>query len=471
MTRFNLTEIQAQAILDMQLRRLAALERQKIEDEYKTILETIAGLEEILANPQKILEMIRTDLNEVAEKFGNDRRTHIVPDLEMDLSDESLVQDEPVFVSITDRGYIKRVSDQAYRSQGRGGRGVIGQSMRGEDAVTFFVRANTLGTMLFFTDKGKVYSVRVFELPEESRQGRGIPLVNIINLEPDESIKALLPVEDFSEAKFFALATRLGRIKRVPMSDFESVRPSGLIAIRLNEGDELGWVRMTGGQDDLLLITKKGKALRFHEKQVRPTGRTTMGVTGINLRGDDQVAGLEVAEPEGYLFVLTEMGQGKRTSLEEYIPKSRGTLGVMTINQDVHDSVGDIAEARVVLDDEEVTIISRGGIVLRTKVAEISVQGRSTQGVKVMDLGEGDSIAAVARISQEEVELSEQTHAASVAAGETAPRRSGRKAAVKDEDIEIDSEPNPEIAEEEIDYSEEEDEGEEDEEEGNISAD
>jgi len=281
----------------------------------------------------------------------------------------------------------------------------------------------------------------------------------------------LLPVEDFSEAKFFALATRLGRIKRVPMSDFESVRPSGLIAIRLNEGDELGWVRMTGGHDDLLLVTRKGKALRFHEKQVRPTGRTTMGVTGINLRGDDQVAGLEVAEPEGYLFVLTEMGQGKRTSLEEYIPKSRGTLGVMTINQDVRDSVGDIAEARVVLDDEEVTIISRGGIVLRTKVAEISVQGRSTQGVKVMDLGEGDSIAAVARISQEEVELSEQTHAASVAAGETAPRRSGRKAAVKDENTEIDSEPNPETAEEELDYSEEEDEEEEDEEEGNISAD
>jgi DNA gyrase subunit A len=368
-----------------------------------------------------------------------------------------------VFVSITDRGYIKRVSDQAYHSQGRGGRGVIGQSMRGEDAVTFFVRANTLGTMLFFTNKGKVYSERVFELPEESRQGRGIPLVNILNLEPDESVTALLSVESFSNAKFCALATRLGRIKRVPMSDFESVRPSGLIAIRLNEGDELGWVRMTSGQDDLLLVTRKGKALRFHEKQVRPTGRTTMGVTGISLRGDDHLAALEVAESEGYLFVLTEKGQGKRTSLDEYIPKTRGTLGVTTINQDVREAIGDVAEARVVLDGEEVTMISRGGIVLRTKVTEISVQGRSTQGVKVMELGEGDSIAAIARISREEVELSEQTHAASVAAGETAPRRSRRKAAVKD--VEEEPEPESDIAEEENDYSEDEDE------EGNTSAD
>jgi len=466
MTRFNLTEIQAQAILDMQLRRLAALERLKIEEEYKALLETIAQLEDILANPHKILEIIRTDLNEVAEKYGNPRRTHIVPDLEMDLSDESLVQDEPVFVSITDRGYIKRVSDQAYHSQGRGGRGVIGQSMRGEDAVTFFVRANTLGTMLFFTNKGKVYSERVFELPEEARQGRGIPLVNILNLEADETITALLPVESFSDAKFCALATKLGRIKRVPMSDFANVRPSGLIAIRLNDGDELGWVCMTSGQDDLLMVTRKGKALRFHEKQVRPTGRTTMGVTGITLRGDDNVAALEVAEPEGYLFVLTEKGQGKRTPLEEYIPKTRGTLGVTTINQDVRESIGDIAEARVVLEGEEVTMISRGGIVLRTKVSEISIQGRSTQGVKIMELGDVDSLAAVARISREEVEISEQTRAASVAAGESAPRRSGRKAPAQDSENELSA--IPEETEEEIDYSAEED---DDEEEESTSAD
>ncbi len=462
-TRFNLTDIQAQAILDMQLRRLAALERQKIEDEYKALLITIAELEDILANPHKVLDMIRTDLNEVAEKYGNDRRTHIVPDLEMDLSDESLVQDEPVFVSITNRGYIKRVSDQAYHSQGRGGRGVIGQSMRGEDAVTFFVRANTLGTMLFFTNKGKVYSERVFELPEEARQGRGIPLVNILNLEPDETVTALLPVEDFKDAKFCALATRRGRIKRVPMSDFASVRPSGLIAIRLNDDDELGWVRTTGGQDDLILVTRKGKALRFHEREVRPTGRTTMGVTGISLRGDDHVAALEVAEPEGYLFVLTEKGQGKRTPLEEYMPKTRGTLGVTTINKDVREAIGDVVEARVVLDGEEVTMISRGGIVLRTKVDEISVQGRSTQGVKVMVLGEGDSIAAIARISREEVDLSEKNHAASVAAGEAAPRRSRRKADAKDAEVEIETELD--IVEEEMDYSADEDD------EGSTSAD
>lgn len=438
--RFNLTEIQAQAILDMQLRRLAALERLKIEEEYKALLETISQLEDILSNPHKVLEIIRSDLNDVAEKYGNPRRTHIVPDLEMDLSDESLVQDEPVFVSITDRGYIKRVSDQAYHAQGRGGRGVIGQSMRGEDAVTFFVRANTLGTMLFFTNKGKVYSERVFELPEEARQGRGIPLVNILNLEADESITALLPVESFRDANYCALATKCGRIKRVPMSDFESVRPSGLIAIRLDEGDELGWVRMTSGQDDLLLVTRNGKALRFHEKQVRPTGRTTMGVTGITLREGDMVAALEVAEPEGYLFVLTEKGQGKRTPLGEYIPKTRGTLGVTTINQDVRETIGNVAQARVVLEGEEVTMISRGGIVLRTKVSEISVQGRSTQGVKIMVLSEGDSVAAVARISREEVELSEQTRAASVAAGESAPRRTKRRAAAPDAETDPETE-------------------------------
>ncbi len=403
MERFNLTDVQAQAILDMQLRRLAALERQKIEDEYKQLTEMIKELEDLLANPHKILEIIRTDLNEVAEKYGDPRRTRIAPDAEMDLSDESLIQDEPVFISITNRGYIKRVSDDAYRRQGRGGRGVIGQSMRGEDEVNYFVRANTLDTILFFTNNGKVYSERVFELPEESRQGRGIPLVNIINLEPEETVTAVLPVENFSQAKYCAMATRLGRIKRIPLSDFENVRPSGLIAIRLNEGDELGWVRMTSGKDDLLMVTRQGKALRFSEGEVRPTGRTTMGVTGIHLRGEDRVVSMDVVEAEGYLLVITDKGQGKRTPLDEYLAKSRGTLGVTTISQEARAEIGDIAQAMVVLEDEDITTITRSGIVLRTKVSDISIQGRATQGVRVMDIDEGDSLAAMVRISAEEV--------------------------------------------------------------------
>lgn len=405
--RFDLTEIQAQAILDMQLRRLAALERQKIEDEYKQIMQLIEELEDLLANPHKILEIIRTDLNEVAEKYGDERRTRIAPDHEMDLSDESLIQDEPVFISITNRGYIKRVSDQAYRRQGRGGRGVIGQSMRGEDEVSFFVRANTLDTLLFFTDKGKVYSERAFELPEESRQGRGIPLVNIINLEAEENVTAVVAVTDFSQAKFFAMATRLGRIKRVPVSDFQNVRPSGLIAIRLDDKDELGWVSMTSGQEDLILVTREGKALRFKESEVRPTGRTTMGVTGIRLRGKDRVVAMDVVEPNGYLLVITDKGQGKRTPLDEYLAKGRGTLGVTTISQEAREEIGDIAEAKVVQDGEDITLITRAGIVLRTKVSDISIQGRATQGVRIMDLDKGDSLAALARISAEEAEATQ----------------------------------------------------------------
>jgi DNA gyrase subunit A len=412
MERFNLDDIQAQAILDMQLRRLAALERQKIEDEHAGLMAAIADLEDLLASPARILETIRTDLNEIAEKYGDERRTRIIPDLDTDLSDESLIQDEPVFVSITDRGYVKRVSDSAYRAQGRGGRGVLGASMRAEDEVLFLQRANTLGTMLFFSDHGKVYSQRIFELPEESRQGRGIPLVNLINLEPDESITALLSVRDFNSARFCVMTTRMGRVKRIPLSEFENVRPSGLIAIRLEPGDQLGWVGLTGGKDDLILTTREGKALRFHEQQVRPTGRTTMGVSGIHMQGGDQLIGMSVVEKDACLLVLTEKGYGKRTKIEEYIPKTRGTLGVTTISQPAKGQIGSLAQSLIVRDDEEVTLISSGGIVLRLKASDISVQGRAAQGVKVMDLSEGDNLAAVARIPAEEVQAAATARAA-----------------------------------------------------------
>lgn len=445
--RFDLDEVQAQAILDMQLRRLAALERQKIEDEYKQLMELIAELEDLLANPHKILEIIRTDLSEVAEKYGDARRTRIAPDAEADLSDESLIQDEPVFISITDRGYIKRVSDSAYRRQARGGRGVIGQSMRGEDTVNFFVRAGTLDTILFFTDKGKVYSERVFELPEESRQGRGIPVVNIINLEAEETVTAVLPVKNFNDASYCAMATRLGRIKRVPLSDFASVRPSGLIAIRLNDGDELGWVRLTSGKNDLIMVSRQGKALRFNEKEVRPTGRTTMGVSGLHLRGDDSVVSMDVVEENGYLLVITDKGQGKRTNLDEYLAKSRGTLGVTTISQEARPEIGDIAQAMVVLDGEDITTITKNGIVLRAKVSDISIQGRSTQGVRIMDVGEGDGLAAMVRVSAEEVEsaIKAREQALAEETSEYALRNPENEAVEDEEFIEI----------EELDQSEE----------------
>jgi DNA gyrase subunit A len=401
MSRFKLSELQAQAILDMQLRRLAALERQKIMDEHKEVMAEIAYLEDLLAHPKKILEIIRTDLNEIAEKYGDDRRTVIAPDASSDLSEESLVKKEDVLVSLTRKGYVKRVSETTYRSQGRGGRGVIGQSMRDEDEVQFFLRCHTLSTLLFFTDKGKVYSEKVWQLPDESRTGRGISIVNVININPDEKITAVLPVADFEEADYCTMATRSGRVKRVELAEFESVRPSGLIAITLDEDDHLGWVCLTSGEDEIILVTRNGQALRFSEELIRPMGRQAMGVIGIRTRVGDQLAAMEVLEPEGDLLVVTEKGLGKRTSLTEYSPKGRATMGMATIDKRALKKIGKIAEARVVQKEDEISLISSNGIVIRIPVADISSQGRSTRGVSIMSLEDGDVVAAMARIPAE----------------------------------------------------------------------
>jgi DNA gyrase subunit A len=403
-SRFNLSEIQAQAILDMQLRRLAALERQKILDEHKEVMAQIEYLEDLLASPKKILEIIRTDLNEIVEKFGDKRRTIIAPDETSDLSDEALVKKEDVLVSLTRKGYIKRVSETTYRSQGRGGRGVIGQSMRDEDEVKIFVRCHSLSTMLFFSDKGKVYSEKVWQLPDESRTGRGIPIVNVINIDANEQITAMVPVADFSEVNFCTMATVQGRVKRVEMSEFASVRPPGLIAINLNENDQLGWVCLTNGKNEIMLVTRHGQALRFAETEIRAMGRTAMGVIGIRMRSGDALAGMEVVEPEGYLMVITERGFGKRTQLSEYSSKGRATMGVLTIDKRARKAIGEVIDARVVQEKDEISLISSGGIVIRMAVADISVQGRATRGVTIMNLEKGDSVAAVARIPEYEPE-------------------------------------------------------------------
>ncbi|MEE4194709.1 MAG: DNA gyrase subunit A [Anaerolineae bacterium] len=402
MTRFKLSDAQAQAILDMQLRRLAALERQKIMDEHKEVMEEIAYLEDLLAHPKKILEIIRTDLNEIAENYGDDRRTIIEPDSSSDLSEESLVKKEIVLVSLTRKGYIKRVSETTYRSQNRGGRGVIGQGMKDEDEVQFFLRCHTLSTLLFFSDRGKVYSEKVWQLPDESRTGRGVSIINIINIAPDEKITAVVPVASFEDANYCVMATRQGRIKRVHLSEFESVRPSGLIAISIEENDQLGWVNLTSGEDEIMLITQNGQALRFPETEVRPMGRQAMGVIGIRMRPGDLLTSLVVVEPEGYLLVITEKGHGKRTPLNEYSPKGRATMGIATIDKHAIQAIGKITEAHVVQDSDEVTLISSQGIVIRLAVANISTQGRATRGVRVMQLEAGDSVAAVARIPEYE---------------------------------------------------------------------
>lgn len=400
MTRFSLSEIQAQAILDMQLRRLAALERQKIMDEHKEVMSLIEYLEDLLAHPKKILEIIRTDLNEVAENFGDQRRTVIAPDATSDLSEESLVKKEEVLVSITQKGYVKRVSETTYRSQGRGGRGVIGQSMRDEDEVKFFLRCHTLSTLLFFSDKGKVYSEKVWQLPEEGRTGRGIPIYNVINIAPEEKITAIVPVADFEEAAFCTMATVKGRVKRVDLAEFQSVRPSGLVAISLHEDDQLGWVCLTSGEDEILLVTRNGQALRYAETEIRVMGRPAMGVIGIRMRPGDRLAGLEVIEPEGYLLVVTQKGFGKRTPFTEYSAKGRGTMGVATIDKRAINTVGPITEARIVKENDEISLISSHGIVIRMAVKDISIQGRATRGVRIMHLEEGATVAALARIPE-----------------------------------------------------------------------
>jgi DNA gyrase subunit A len=408
MTRFKLSDVQAQAILDMQLRRLAALERQKILDEHKEVMSEIEYLEDLLAHPKKILEIIRTDLNEIAEKYGDERRTVIAPDASSDLSEESLVKKEDVLVSLTRKGYVKRVSLTTYRSQGRGGRGVIGQSMRDEDEVQFFLRCHTLSVLLFFTDKGKVYSEKVWQLPDESRTGRGISIVNVINIAPDEKITAVVPVADFEDANYCTMATVSGRVKRVELAEFESVRPSGLIAITLDEDDHLGWVCLTSGEDEIMLVTRNGQALRFSEALVRPMGRQAMGVIGIRTRPGDRLAAMEVVEPEGDLLVVTEKGFGKRTKLSEYSPKGRATMGVATIDKRALKSIGKIAEARVVQKEDEISLISSNGIVIRMPVSDISIQGRATRGVTIMNLEKGDSVAAMARIPEEDEEQDEE---------------------------------------------------------------
>ncbi|MEN6408156.1 MAG: DNA gyrase subunit A [Anaerolineaceae bacterium] len=398
MERFKLTDVQAQAILDLQLRRLAALERQKIEAEHRETQVRINYLEDLLSNPQKILGVIKDDLTELSEKYGDDRRTHIAIDATEDFSVEDLVADEATLITITQRGYIKRVAAATYRTQARGGRGVTGQAVRQEDEVLTLLPARTLDTVLFFTDHGKVYSEKTYQIPDAGRTDRGTPVVNILALDADEKITEAVVVSDFNAANYITMATRRGRIKRVSLSEFASVRASGLIAINLDSGDQLGWVRLTSGKDDLILVTARGRAVRFVEKEVRAMGRTAAGVTGIRLAAGDQMAGLEVAEPDGSLLVVTEKGFGKRTPLTDYPVKGRATSGVLTIDQKSLGTIGKISSIRVVQDNDDLTLISSNGVVLRVKVKTVHLSGRATRGVHLMNLDDGDTVAAVARI-------------------------------------------------------------------------
>lgn len=403
MARFTLSELQAQAILDMQLRRLAALERQKIENEYKEVKELINYLEDLLESPQKILDLIKSDLIELGELYGDSRRTHFDLEGTSDFNEEDLVKDEPVLISITERGYIKRVPAHTYRAQGRGGKGVIGHSTKEEDEVTLLVPCRTKNFILFFTNRGKVFSEKVYRIPEGSRTHKGTLIQNILPLGAEERVTAAVRVTDFNQADYFMMVTRKGRAKRVELSAFSSVRPSGLIAITLENDDELDWVRLTSGEDDVLIVTEKGQALRIDEKQVRAMGRTAQGVIGIKMRKGDQVAGAEVVSEGDDLLIITTSGIGKRTELEQYPRKGRGTMGVRTIDVQAIGKIGKIAAARVVRPEDDLSIISANGQMLRTQVESIRQMGRSTRGVKLIELDEGDSVASIAIFSPKDL--------------------------------------------------------------------
>ncbi|MBX3057097.1 MAG: DNA gyrase subunit A [Anaerolineae bacterium] len=399
MARFGLSEAQSIAILDMQLRRLAALERQKIEDEHKEVTAHIAYLQGLLADRKMILALIKEDVRELKEKYGDGRRTEIAIGLDADINMEDIIPDEDVFVSITQRGYVKRTPVAAYRIQQRGGKGLIGMSTREEDQLEHLVAAGTHNTLLFFSDWGKVYSIKTYDIPELDRTAKGMSVMNILPLMPEEKITAVLPVHSFEDAEYLTMITRKGKIKRVEINMFAYVRPSGLIAISLEEDDKLGWVKMTEGGQDLILVSEQGRGIRFSEEDVRPMGRNAIGVYAMKLDAWDNIAGADVVTPDADVLVITEKGYGKRTAVDEYRQQGRYGQGVRAMVL-TPERTGKIVSARIVSSGDEVTCISAQGIILRTSVDLVSQQGRHTQGVRVMDLREGDHVASVAVVRE-----------------------------------------------------------------------
>jgi DNA gyrase subunit A len=418
MERFGLTEIQANAILDMQLRRLAALERQKIEDEYRQIIDYIAYLEDLLRSPRKILALIRDDVNAMAEKYGDPRRTELALDVMTDFTESDLIRDEEVLIILTERGYIKRVPAAAYRSQRRGGKGVTGMATREEDSVEQLYSAGSLDHVLFFTDQGKVYSERAYMIPEAGRGAKGTLINAFLALQPEEYVTAIASVLTFESAEgYFVLCTRRGRIKRVPVRAFAAVRSNGLIAMALDDDDYLGWAKHTSGHQDLILVTRKGQSIRFDERDVRVMGRAASGVGAIRFVGGDELAAIEVIDDPGdTLLVVTEYGFGKRTPLSEYRRQRRYGVGIRTLSRTL-EKTGRIIGAAVVTPDDDLTLITAGGIALRTEVGMISTYGRSTSGVKMIDLAENDVLVSMAIVNSDEYERRRASTAALAPSG------------------------------------------------------
>lgn len=399
MQRFGLSERQAVAILDMQLRRLSGLEREKIEQEYAELLKTIERLKAILGDINLVHQIIKDELLEIKEKYGDARRTKIgVP--VGDLEDVDLIAEEDIVVTLTHHGYIKRLPVDTYRAQRRGGRGVSALSVKTDDFVEMLFVASTHSYVLFFTDKGRVYRLRGHEIPEASRNARGFAVVNLISFEPGERIKATIPIAEYSEDQYLVMATRSGIVKKTALKEFDTNRSGGLICITLAEDDQLVGIQLTDGSSELVLVTKNGQAIRFAEEQIRPMGRTAQGVTGIKLEEHDEVVALAVANDEADLLVVTEKGYGKRTPISDYPLQNRAGKGVITLKR--NERTGPVVASHVVREGSEVMILSIEGIMIRIKVADISRQGRNTQGVVLMRLDEKDRVVDVADVGMEE---------------------------------------------------------------------
>lgn len=400
MTEFSLSEKQAQAILDMRLQRLTGLEREKIEEEYQGLMQLIAELKAILADEEKVLEIIREELTEVKERFNDNRRTEIMVGGLEAIEDEDLIPRQNVVITLTHNGYIKRLPLSTYRSQRRGGRGVQGMGTNENDFVEHLLTTSTHDTLLFFTNKGKVYRAKGYEIPEYSRTAKGIPIINLLEVEKGEWINAIIPVEEFVDDWYLFFTTKHGISKRSPLSQFANIRKGGLIALGLRDNDELISVKMTDGTKEMIIGTKKGMLIRFHETDVRSMGRTATGVKGISISDDDEVVGMELLEENLDVLVVTKNGYGKRTPAEEYRIQSRGGKGIKTCN--ITDRNGELVAVKTVTTDEDLMLITASGVLIRMSVDGISQMGRNTQGVKLIRLAENEFVTTVARVDKEE---------------------------------------------------------------------
>lgn len=408
MTQFSLSEKQAQAILDMRLQKLTGLEREKIEAEYQSLLALIAELKAILADNEKVLEIIREELIEVKDRFNDGRRTEIIAGGSEVIEDEDLIPRQDIVISLTHNGYIKRLPVSTYKSQKRGGRGIQGMNTNEDDFVEHLLTTSTHDTILFFTNKGKVYKTKGYEIPEYGRTAKGIPIINLLEVDKGEWVNAIIRVDEFVDDWYLFFTTKQGISKRTPLSSFENIRNSGLIALSLREEDELISVKLTDGKRDMVIGTKNGMLIRFNENDVRSMGRTATGVKGITLDSEDEVIGMEILEEESDILIITKNGYGKRTPANEYRIQTRGGKGLRTCN--ITDKNGDVVALKCVTSGDEIMVITVSGVLIRLSVSGISQMGRNTQGVKVIRLGDSEFVSTVAKVqtSEEDEELDEE---------------------------------------------------------------